>query len=161
MANGGFSFHLKKEDVAAVMRKLNALSDVERTEAVKKGLRAGMDLIIAAGKSSLATKNKVVTGKLKKSFSKNLRKSKKPHSAYIKGGFRRGNGYGGAAAHLIDRGTAKRWTRSGKYTGSVSKGAPNHGSLFWTSAVESKGPQAVEALMQAVNEQIIKIMNSN
>ena len=154
MAKGDFSIELNKAQYNSLKRKLEALEDIDKTAAVSKGLKEGMKPIVSQGKRNLAVRNRKRKGNLNRSFSTSLRSK----SNFIKAGFRRP---GGAAAHLVDRGTKKRWTKKGAYRGSVSKGAPNHGSLFWTNAVLTKGAEAVGILMDAVNAEIIKILNRN
>ena len=152
MANGRLTLTLDKQTYNELKGKLKKLEEVDQSAAVQKGLREGVKPIIAQGKSNLASRNKVRKGKLSHSFGTAL---KKKYSA-IKAGFRRP---GGAASHLVDRGTVKRWTRKGYYRGSVSKGNPKHGSLFWTSAVDEKGQEALNILAEAINREIEKIYN--
>ena len=120
------------------------MSEVDQAAAIQYALKQGMQVIVNAGKSNLSSRNNVVSGNLKRSFSIKANKKK----AYSLGGFRRSSRKedisGGNHAHLVDRGTAKRWRiKDGKYTGSVSRGNPYHGTLFWTDAVESQGPAAL------------------
>lgn len=152
MAKGALTLTLNEAEYKILKQKLKALSEIDRTAAVQKGLREGIKPILVQGKSNLASKNRVRTGKLAHSFGTAL---KKKYSA-IKAGFKRP---AGAASHLVDRGTVKRWTKKGAYRGSVSKGNPQHGSLFWTSAVESRGQEALNILADAINREIIRLVN--
>lgn len=152
MANGRLSLTLNEAQYKSLENKLSKLEAIDRSAAVQKGLREGVKPIIAQGKANLASSNKVRKGKLSHSFGSALRRK---YSA-IKAGFRRP---GGASAHLVDRGTVKRWTKKGAYRGSVSKGNPKHGSLFWTRAVEAKGAEAINILMKRVEEEIDKILS--
>lgn len=110
-----------------------------------------MQVIVNQGKSNLATLNKVVHGNLSKSWT--IR-------TYIKKGMTRGGFTNkGSHAHLVDRGTAERYTKSGAYRGSISKGNPNHGSLFYTSAVHMRADDALQELERAVYEEIRNVLN--
>lgn len=153
MAKGNFTFVLDKASYNEIKTKLKALEDVDQSAAISKALKEGVKPIINQGKANLATSHKVKTGALKRSQG-GTRTYKK--QAMIKAGFKRP---GGAVAHLLDRGTAKRWTKKGKYTGSISAGRPYTGSLFWTRAVASKSEEALNTLADAINTEIIKIMS--
>lgn len=146
----------------AVNNWLSQMDKVDQTATVTNALKDGMRIIQAQGKSNLASRNNVVSGNLKKSFALSVNKKK----AYAISGFRRSapkkGVKGGNAAHLVDLGTARRWRISdGRYTGSVSRGNPNTGSGFWTDAVESQGPHAVNKLMEAVYKSLEEITRRN
>ena len=87
-------------------------------------------------------------GNLKNSFKRVYKKSQ----GKVYAGFSRPSG---AAAHLVDRGTVKRWTKKGYYRGYISKTkGMNRGSSFWTDAVEDKGPEGLEKLYNSIRETI-------
>lgn len=113
------------------------MSEVDQSATIQTALKSGAKIIESAGRTNLAARNKSKTGNLKKSFSVKVNKKK----AYALSGFRRPQG---AHAHLVDRGTTKRYTKKGYYRGAVK------GSMFWTSAVESAGPRALNAVMDAI-----------
>lgn len=135
---------------------------------MNKGLQEGVKIFIKAGKSAYnATKSKNPHnvrmaakmaakrgGGLAKSFSTFYKK--KRTSAYA--GFKRSTG--GGIAHMVDRGTAERYTSRMFYRGSVSKGSPNTGSRFWTNAVQKNGDRAINELMDSVNKSINTILNA-
>lgn len=157
MAKGELTIVLDEKD----LNKMNAILDkydkVDQNNIVQGALRQGMEVIVAEGKSNLATRNKKKTGNLARSFKVSTNKKK----AYSLGGFKRGKD-GGAHAHFIDRGTAERWTiKSGAYRGSISKGNPNSGSGFWSDAVADKGQEGLQRLMNAIYEAIDKINEGN
>ena len=152
--NSDFTFVIDEGDYAKLQRILYGMSEVDQQAVVQTALRMGMQRIVLAGKSNLSMKNKKKTGNLSKSFS--IRANKK--KAYTLGGFRRP---AGAHAHLIDRGTDNRWTKKGYYRGSVSKGSPNIGSSFWTTAVMTEGPKAQAGLMDAIYDALDKIIRRN
>ena len=140
---------MDKRDYAKIMNTLSDMSKLEREAAIQKAISEALDVIVRQGKANLAASNtKVRTGKLRGSFKKLTKKSQ------LKGyaGFKRPQG---AAAHLIDRGTAVRQTKSGANRGMVV------GNYFWTRAVESKMDYAQRELMDSVKKTIENIINRN
>lgn len=154
MAKGDLTFQLDKGEYERMERWLSQLSEADQKSVIQNALRTGARSLQSAGRINLANRNKSVTGNLKKSFSIKVNKKK----AYALSGFKRP---GGAHAHLIDRGTKKRWTTKGYYRGSISKGTPNKGSMFWTDAVETKGPEALNKVMDAIYESLAEITRRN
>ena len=110
-----------------------------------------MQVIVSQGKSNLLMRNKVRTGNLSHSWTIRVY----PKKAMAKGGFTKK----GAAAHLVDRGTGVRYTKSGAYRGSVSKGNPNTGSMFYTDAVHTKANDAIQTLERAVLAEINRLVS--
>lgn len=166
---GNFTITLNERDYQALQRKFTQAAKIDKSHTIKSALDEGISYIKNAGASNLASRNKVVSGNLKRSISKRVKKT----AAYA--GFKRataGKKGGGNHAHLIDRGTDKRYTKkpytdrlgrsypAGMYRGSVSRGNPNVGTSFWTDAVETEGPRAERTLMDGVYETISKIMNN-
>lgn len=155
MAEGNFKFEFDEEDIKYLQGVLAGFGEIDGSKAIMASLSKGIAKIIRKGKSNLAASNGVKTGNLKSSFRK--KQVKKWVSAY--GGFRRGKG-GGNHAHLIDRGTDERWQKkTGRYTGSISRNNPNHGTKFWTRAVEGTGPGAMEHTMNVIEKELVKIIN--
>jgi hypothetical protein len=152
MAKGDLTFVLDEEDYQRAMAALNQLDKVEQGKVIQHALSDGMKPMIAQGKSNLSVRNLRRTGNLMGSFGLRVNKKK----AFAVAGHRRPKG---AAAHLVDRGTAERYTKKGYYRGSVSKGNPNHGSGYWTDAVNQEGPRALEGLMDAIYTEISNIMD--
>ena len=156
MAKGELTIVLDEKDLRKMEAILDGYSKVDQSSIIQGALKKGMEVIVTEGQANLAARNKKKTGNLARSFKMTTNKRK----AYSLGGFKRGKD-GGAHAHLIDRGTAERWTRKGAYRGSISKGNPNHGSLFWTSAVETKGQEGLQTLMTAIYDTINTINQRN
>ena len=154
MAKGDMTFVLDEKDYQRAMSALYQLNKVDQGKTVQNALRTGMIPVIAKGKTNLASRNNRVSGNLSGSFG--LRTNKK--KAYAVAGHRRPKG---AAAHLVDLGTAKRWTKKGYYRGSVSKTNPNHGSGYWTDAVKQEGPRSLERLIDAIYTEISNIMGKS
>ena len=149
MAKGEFTATVDPRDYAKIMNTLSDMSKLEREAVIQKAISEGLDVIVRQGKANLAASNiKTRTGNLKGSFKKLTNKSQ------LKGyaGFKRPQG---AAAHLIDRGTKKRSTKSGANRGAVV------GNYFWTRAVEMKRDIAQRELIESVEKTIQNIINRN
>lgn len=162
MAKGEMTIVLNKAEYQRLVNTLNKAADVDTTPAVQRGLREGANTLKNAGKTSLATRNKEKTGNLRRSFTIKVTRRKKIGTNYAMSGFKRStknnkNG-GGNHAHLIDRGTDKRYTLKGAYRGSISKGSPNVGSSFWTDTVETEGPRAMNRLVNVIESELRKLM---
>lgn len=155
MASGELTIVLDKADYDRVQKWLSEFSTADQKSIVQNALRTGAKSLQAAGKSNLAQRNKVHTGHLKKSFGMRVVKRR----SYALVGFKRPGG--GEHAHLIDRGTAKRWTQRGAYRGSISKGSPKTGTKFWTDAVQTEGPAALNRIMDAIAKTLEDITNRN
>lgn len=158
MPKGDLTIVLNEREFQEFNKRLSVLGEVEQRTAISNALKKGMGVIVAQGKANWAMTDLHTDKKddLKKSFSVKLKKSKRVGSASY-GGFTRPKG---AAAHLVDRGTKKRYTiKTGAYRGTVQKGGTYTGSRFWTSAVESKGTEAVNTLMATVRNEVIRILN--
>ena len=154
---GEMTITLDEGDYARIQEKLSKLSQLEKDAAVQKGLREGVNVIVKKGRTNLKNRlsNNPVnarkrTGKLIRSMG--ISTIKKKMKGY--GGFRRPEG---AVAHLVDRGTQKRWTKKGAYRGSVSKKAPYTGNRFWTDAFNEKKNEAMHELMEIIEKSIKKL----
>lgn len=158
MAKHDMTIELDEKDYQKMLSILRGMSEVDQAAAIQYALKQGMQVIVNAGKSNLSSRNNVVSGNLKRSFSIKANKKK----GFALGGFKRSTKYnkigGGNHSYLVSDGTAERYTRKGYYRGSVSKGNPNHGSRFWRDAVESQGPAALSKLMDAVYQAVDDIM---
>lgn len=150
MARGDLTITLDKAQADKLQQILTDLSEVDKSTVVANALEKGMKVITDAGRRNLQQRNKQKTGNLIGSIG--IVVLKKSQRSY--GGFRRPKG---AHAHLVDRGTAKRYTKKGYYRGSVSKGQPNKGSLFFTDAVQQNGEAAINKLMDAIASEMNKV----
>lgn len=165
--NNPFSFVLDEKTFLQLAAILENLDDIEQKQVVIKTLRNAATTIKLAGRHEFKKSNKSQSGNLYKSFTTSLKRRKLAHKSASYAGFKRNankkKNNGGIAsgnhAHLIDRGTAKRWRYKSKkgYTGSVSKNNPNKGSMFWTKTVFTEGPR----LMQRVTDTVINILIKN
>lgn len=147
------SFTFSEREFAELQRILGDISEVDKRQAIIGTLRKATKNIVAGGKKNLASRNKKKTGNLSKSFKTSS--SKKKVVAYA--GFSRSGANKGNHAHLVDRGTVKRWTKKGRYTGSVSKNQPRKGTNFWTDSVMAQGPKAMENLKNTIYNELAKI----
>ena len=147
MAKGDLTIELSPRDVAVVNKWLSELEKADQGTSIQRALKQASLVIQNAGKSNLATRNKVKTGNLKKSFSIKVVKKK----AYALSGFKRPKG---AHAHLVDKGTAKRYYQ-GHSRGEVK------GSKFWTDAVQTNGGKAMQTLIDAIYKSIAEITRRN
>lgn len=150
MAKGDLTIQLDKVSYQRFMNIVNMLENVDQGPAIKNALSQAIKVIVEAGKANLKLRNGEKTGNLKKSFTKTVKT--KRAAAYA--GFRRSSPgkriQGANHSYLVDRGTVSRHTAKGYNRGSVSKSAPNTGSKFWTDAVETQGPAAMNRLMDAI-----------
>lgn len=153
MAKGNMSFTFSEAEYAQLQRILGDIAEVDKRQAIMGVLRKATRNMILGGKRNLAARNKVKTGNLSKSFK--TTSSKKKVVAYA--GFSRSGQNKGNHAHLVDRGTVKRWTKKGHYTGSVSKNQPKKGTMFWTDSVMAQGPKAMENLKDTIFNELAKI----
>lgn len=153
MGNGTMTFTFSEREYAQLQSIMGDISNVGKRQVIINSLKRSTRNIVASGKRNLAARNKVKTGHLSKSFKTSS--SKKKVVAYA--GFSRSGQNKGNHAHLIDRGTVKRWTKKGKYTGSVSRSQPRKGTMFWTDSVMSQGPKAMENLKNTIYSELAKI----
>lgn len=149
MSKGDFIIKIEEKDLTVLREIVKAMGEIDGSKAIMNSLSSGMALITRKGKSNL-TNNK--TGNLKRSIRR--KQVKKWISVY--GGFKKGKG-GGNHAHLVDRGTKKRYTSKGYYRGTVSKQGAYTGSQFWTKAVLSEGPKMMNKTMKTIDKELLKI----
>jgi hypothetical protein len=155
---GQFKFSLNEKEYGAVMRKLGTLSTVEQRAVIRKAYKESGKILITAGKSSYMARNKKRTGGLYRSLTAKLKKK----NSGVLSGFRRGPGLGNGA-HLIDRGTADRYTKKGYYRGRIdgTDNGKTGRTYFWTDVVEAKGDEAMNRIMDAVFDAVEEIKNRN
>lgn len=151
--NGDFTFELDEKDYQALQRMLTGVSNVDQRKAILQALKQGARAIARVGKKNLKSKNKKKTGNLLGSI--NTKAIRKIVSAYA--GFKRSGVKKGNHAHLVDRGTAKRWTKKGAYRGSVSRVSPYTGTKFWTTAVQTEAPEAMRRVTDIIYDELSKI----
>ena len=148
IGGGSFTFTLDEKTFQKFEMLLHNINSIEQKQEVTSALRAAATYMVNSGKSSFKKSHKNKTGNLFRSFTRSVKKNKN------NGGIASGN-----HAHLIDRGTAKRWrykTKRGP-TGSISKNRPNKGSMFWTKTVFDIGPLMMEIVRNKIINMFRKI----
>lgn len=163
MAEKSLTMSFDKSDLARLDRALQGLSDIEKSAVVQKGFQEAAAMIKKKGKQKLeqtlstdswnkTMRDKMASkrgGSLVKSIStKTFKKKGKAHIGFKKTGHH---------AHLVDRGTALRHKKNGQSTGSVSKGAPNKGSLFWTKSFQENRQKAKDMIFDSIEQSIKRI----
>ena len=147
------TLYLNPQDFQKISDALLQLSTIDKNKIIQQGLKEGVSPVITQGRLNLASRNKVRKGNLKNSFKRVYKKSQ----GKVYAGFSRPSG---AAAHLVDRGTVKRWTKKGYYRGYISKAkGMNRGSSCETDAVEDKGPEGLEKLYNSIRDAIDQIIS--
>lgn len=162
---GSFSFSMPEKEFREVEAMLADLTDLEQKSVVTQALKAAAQRLVSKGKVEFKKHHKNKTGNLYRSMSTSLKRKKKISNNASYAGFKRNankkKNNGGIAAgnhaHLIDRGTARRWTKKGAYRGSVSRNNPHKGSSFWTHTVFMEGDNS----MKMVTDTVIKILLKN
>ena len=157
MAKGDLTIQLDRVSYQKFMSIVGQLEKADQAPAVRAALTQAIKDIVDAGKSNLNERNGVKTGNLKKSFTRKVQAKKGVAYAGFKRSAPGKRVQGANHSYLVDRGTAKRWTSKGYYRGSVSKKSPNTGSMFWTDAVQSQGPEAMNRLMDAIYRTLYNI----
>ena len=136
-------------DVNAEMliKQLTILRDVVNSKEVIAAERKAAKMLMDQGYNKLVVTLKGNSDNLVNSFTYTLRNGKQSMSG-IRVGFKRP---GGNTAHLVDRGTVERYTKSGAYRGKIV------GSRFWTDTTDMYAPQAMDDMLDAVEHAIKKI----
>lgn len=144
MAQSDLTMTMDPEDVRKLNERLNQLGAIVKDGIVQRGLREGANIILKETKSSIERHGFVRTGKLLGSAT--IKTRKRDGKVYV--GFKRP---AGAAAHLLDKGTAVRHTRTGANRGRIVA------SNFHTDAVRRKKDEAMQALYRSIEASLNKI----
>lgn len=138
---------LKTIDLDGVLRGVENLGQVCKSKPARDGLRRASRHLMLSGRSRLKSLYKgYQKGKLERSMTSRLKRRKNDALA----GFRRGNG-GGNHAHLVDRGTKRRYTKTGKNRGVMPA------NRFWTSTKLTEVGQVERLVRQGLEQAIAKI----
>lgn len=146
---------IDRESITYLVRRLD---DFEKDKAIRTGLKAGGNVFQLGGKRRLRSsmKNpKGVTGNLLRSFHVRVKRQK----LGVIVGFKRSNKFmiigGGNHAHLVDRGTKKRYlkTRGNKYVGEMPA------NRFWSDTESQDGGKAVNEVYTGVERAVERIKN--
>ena len=164
---GVFTFTIGEKTFQKFENLLHSIASIEQKQEVTSALRVATTYIVHVGKSNFKKSHKNKTGNLLRSFTRRVKKNKKISQNASYAGFKRNanknKNNGGIAsgnhAHLIDRGTGKRWrykTNKG-YAGSISRNNPHRGSSFWTTTVFLYGPSMMETVKNKIINMFRKI----
>ena len=152
--NGGdFTMVIDEQSRQWLYSRMTKLADFEKDAAIKRGLKAGAQLIVSQGKSNFIKSHKSRTGKLIKSAGVTVAK----RDPKVWGAFRRP---AGSAAHLLDRGTEDRYNytykgkrlRKPRYVGRVKP------SYFWTNAYNEKKAEAGDKIINIIDKTVQSIL---
>lgn len=144
MAQSDLTMTMDPEDVRKLNEKLNQLGAVVKEGIVQRGLREAANIILKETKASIERHNFIRTGKLLSSAA--IKTRKKDGKVYV--GFKRP---AGAAAHLLDKGTAVRHTRTGANRGRIVA------SNFHTDSVRRKKDEAMQVLYKSIEASLERI----
>lgn len=144
MATGDLTCTMDPQDLKRLNEKLNSLGSVVKEGIVQKGLRDAANIVLREAKSSIERHGFVRTGKLLSSAA--IKTRKKDGKVYI--GYKRP---AGAAAHLLDKGTAIRHTRTGANRGRIVA------SHFHSEALNARKDEAMRVLYDSIQESLEKI----
>ena len=125
--------------------QLSILKDLVNRKEITTAERKAAKMMMERGRDKLVTTLIGNSDNLVDSFTYKMRKGQ---FAGVLVGFKRP---GGNVAHLVDRGTRDRRTKSGASRGRIK------GSKFWTDTKEQYADKAVADMMEAVDRAIRKI----
>lgn len=133
-----------RENIQYLIRNLE---DFEKDKAIKSGLRAATNVFRVRGRSNLRARllhHGRQTNRLMNSFTTRVKRNKLGALA----GFDRP---GGKHAHLVDRGTKRRYTKSGKDRGIMP------GNRFWSDAEQTEESRAMQAVYEGTRKAVQRI----
>lgn len=135
---------IDRENIQYLVRNLE---DFEKDKAVKSGLRAAVNVFRVKGRSNLRARllhHGKQTNHLMNSFTTRVKRNKLGALS----GFDRP---GGNHAHLVDRGTKRRYTKAGMNRGVMP------GNRFWDDAKQTEENKAIQAIYQGVQKAVQRI----
>lgn len=153
MARGDLTVTMDTRSMLRLEAQLARLTEFEKQETVARGVREATAIIKKQGQENLS-QTYVKIKEDGSGFNKHTfvnRADKKKLKGYS--GFIRRKGYHGQLAHLIDRGTADRYTKKRAYRGKMRY------TGFWTKAVESKGNEALMTMAESIQKTIKRLLN--
>ena len=146
MSNGGMTCTMDPNDLRKLNERLNQLGDIVKDGIVQRGLRDAANIILNETKSSIQRHGFIKKGNLLSSAA--IKTRKKDGKVYV--GFKRP---AGAAAHLLDKGTVARHTRTGANRGRIIA------SNFHTNAVKDKKDEAMQVLYRSIQDSLDRLWN--
>lgn len=132
-------------DIDKIYAFVDELKEVDKAKAIRGGLLQGAKVLERAGRRSLRASNNEHSGNLMKSIRAKLaRKGLRAYAGFERSWkFQLEKGVGNHA-HLVDKGTKRRYTKGGAYRGIMPA------SYFWTSAVQASTPSVNKAIESGV-----------
>lgn len=147
MASGDFTIEIDRDDLLRALNSMSNLSEFDRKEIMAKALKDASNVIMSQAKRNMVSNGHVKTGALRKSAGTTIIKkgTVKAHGGYTRTKTRPNKkSIGGAAAHMLDRGTEERYTRKGAYRGRV------RATLFSLMAFRMKKDQAERKIITTI-----------
>lgn len=135
---------IDRENIQYVVRNLE---DFEKDKALKSGLRAAVNVFRRKGRSNLRARllhHGKQTNHLMNSFAIRVKRNKLGALS----GFDRP---GGNHAHLVDRGTKRRYTKAGTNRGVMP------GNRYWDDAKQTEESKAIQAIYQSMQKVVQRI----
>lgn len=132
-------------DYQELMIQLKVMQNLVNRREIVKAERDAAKLLMERGRDRLVATLIGNSDHLVDSFTYRLKKGK---FAGVLVGFSRP---GGNVAHLVDMGTQARYTKNGAYRGRIK------GSHFWTDTRDQYAPEAMDNMMEAIDNAIKKI----
>jgi hypothetical protein len=134
-------------DKDSILYLVRNLENFEKDKAIKSGLRSAVNIFRVKGRSNLRTRllhRGKQTNHLMNSFTNRVKRNKLGALA----GFDRP---GGNHSHLVDRGTKRRYTKSGAYRGIMP------GNRFWTDTEKTEEAKALQAVYEGTQKAVQRI----
>ena len=134
-------------DKDSILYLVRNLENFEKDKAIKSGLRSAVNIFRVKGRSNLRARllhHGKQTNHLMNSSTKRVKRNKLGALA----GFDRP---GGNHSHLVDRGTKRRYTKSGAYRGIMP------GNRFWTDTEKTEEARALQAVYEGTQKAVQRI----
>lgn len=134
-------------DKDSILYLVRNLENFEKDKAIKSGLRSAVNIFRVKGRSNLRTRllhHGKQTNHLMNSFTNRVKRNKLGALT----GFDRP---GGNHSHLVDRGTKRRYTKSGAYRGIMP------GNRFWTDTEKTEEARALQAVYEGTQKAVQRI----
>lgn len=142
---------VKQIDIESIAYLVRSLENFEKDKAIKRGLLDAGNVLKSGGKQRLRERlkdKKGGKGNLLRSFQVRVKRNKPG----VLAGFRRGKA-GGNHAHLVDRGTKQRFTKSGESRGRMPANS------FWSDTENQDSAKVIDRLFTGVERAVENINN--
>ena len=137
------------KDIERMYALVDELKNVDKNKALKSGMIQGAKVFTRLGRKNLMSRNDEHTGNLLQS----MRWKAARQSVSVYAGFERSYKFQalkgvGNHAHLVDRGTKKRYTKKGFYRGIMPA------SYFWTDTRNEGGGEALRHIEIGIRKMV-------